>query len=235
MLNDRERKVRVRFPNIEENRKREATQEHAGAESNTKRTGAKPAENVNMQAVADDVEVPTHPLVLDDGKTHINIDAFAQTDLGRMLVHQFPAKFEHPEFGRFRSVEGFWGYVRDRNRDDRWRYVSGMAAKRETRNQGEVWIADFHQIIMEANFFKIEQNEGIKDLFVASTLPFDHYYIFRKKDAAPNNPGFPVRPQIAPWFTRGMENIRTMMKEGRRPEKPDYSDVFNTLQKPDGK
>lgn len=235
MYNDRERKGKVRFPNISEDRRREASQSHTAPRTDhTTRTGGKPAENV-MQAVTEELEVPTHPLVLDDGRTHINIDAFARTELGRMLVHQFPARFEHPEFGRFRSVEGFWGYVRDRDRDDRWRYVSGMAAKRETRNQGEVWLTDFHQIIMEANFFKIEQNAHIRELLIATDLPFDHYYIFRKKDAAPNNPGFPVRPQIAPWLTRGMDSIRTMLKEGRRPDKPDYSDVFNILPKPEGK
>lgn len=229
MLSDRERKGRVRFPNISEERRREATQEQSdtgsSAQDNT-RTGAKPAENV-MQAVTDEVQVPVHPLVLEDGTTHINIDAFAQTELGRMLVHQFASKFEHPQFGRFRSVEGFWGYVRDNTRDDRWRYVSGMTAKRETRNLGVRWIANFHQIIMEANYFKIEQNDHLKALFVASELPFDHYYIFRGKEAIASDPGFPIRPQIAPWFTRGMESIRTLMKEGRRPDKPDYSDVFN--------
>ena len=171
-------------------------------------------------------QIPTHPMVLQDGVTHINIDSYAKTELGRMLVHKFPAKFEHPTFGRFKSVEGFWGFIRDGARDDQWRYLSGMPAKRETRNLGPRYITNFHQIIMEANFYKVDQNEAIKALMLASSLPFDHYYIFRSDEMADDNPGLPTRPQIAPWLIRGFEEIRQLLKDGKRPEKPDYSDVY---------
>lgn len=238
MSNDRDRKGKVRFPNISDERKREAKQEHAGPatpRSTKTKSGAKPAENVTMQAASDVIDaVPIHPLVLEDGVTHINIDAHARTELGRMLVHKHASKFEHPQFGRFRSVEGFWGFIRDGAKDDKWRYMSGMNARHETRRLGPRYINNFYQIIMEANFFKAEQNEPIKQLLLASTLPFDHYYIFRGKEVSPSDPGLPIRPQIAPWLTRGFEDIRKMLKEGRRPEKPDYSDVYNPSPEPGG-
>jgi hypothetical protein len=79
---------------------------------------------------------------------------------------------------------------------------------------------------MEANFYKVDQNEAIKALMLASTLPFDHYYIFRSAEMSDDNPGLPTRPQIAPWITRGFEEIRQLLKDGKRPDKPDYSDVY---------
>lgn len=239
MLNDRERKGRTRF-HVSDQHGDDARQQRVSHRDRHPRTiktpDPKSVEKTEMNAVLEKPQaveptlqaIPTHPMVLQDGVTHINIDAYAKTELGRMLVHKFSARFEHPTFGRFKSVEGFWGFIRDGARDDRWRYVSGMTAKRETRNLGSRYVANFHQIIMEANFFKVSQNEAIKELMMASTLPFEHYYIYRSEEMTPDNPGVPTRPQIASWLTRGFEDIRKMLLNGTRPEKPDYSDVYFT-------
>jgi hypothetical protein len=231
MYNDREKKLRTRRRVISEQHQLDV--DHAKPRERTYNTktmpGEKPAEK-SMTAVIEtkdqQVEVPTHPLVLEDGVKHINIDTYAKTELGRMLVHKFPAKFEHPTFGRFRSIEGFWGFIRTGAREDRWRYLSGMPAKRETRNLDKRWIKNFHQIIMEANFYKVSQNDEIKKLMLASTLPFDHYYIFRSEKMTDNDPGLPTRPQIATWLCAGFEEIRTLLRAGKQPVTPDYSDVY---------
>lgn len=228
MLNDRERKGKrartVSDAHLNDIRMQRA-REHARKDS-PNLPEIKPAENSAMPAVLVTPETLIHPLVLQDGVTHINIDAHARTELGRLLLHKLASRFEHPMFGQFKSVEGFWGFIRDGARDDRWRYVSGMAAKYETRKLGPRYIANIHQIIMEANFYKVEQNETIRSLMVASTLPFDHYYIFRSPEMAEDNPGVPIRPQIAPWLTRGFEEIRTLLQFGKRPDRPDYTDVY---------
>lgn len=231
MRNNRDKKSKSHYPIVSDAHTNDINQHYANVVetgANTTTTpGKKPAENTHMNAVAAEIPAITiHPMVLQDGVSHINIDAHGRTELGRMLVHKYLARFEHPTFGRFNSVEGFWGFIRDGARDDRWRYLSGMAAKRETRDLGKRYVANFHQIIMEANFFKVEQNEAIRALMMASTLPFEHYYIFRSAEMAPTDPGVPTRPQIAPWLTRGFDDIRKMLLAGKRPEKPDYSDVF---------
>lgn len=232
MFSDRERKGRTRF-HVSDQHGEDAREQRAAHRNRTARSKTTPdtksVERSEMNAVLEKpLVIPTHPLVLQDGVTHINIDSYAKTELGRMLVHKFSARFEHPTFGRFKSIEGFWGFIRDGARDDRWRYVSGMTAKRETRNLGPRYIANFHQIIMEANFFKVEQNETIKELMLASTLPFEHYYIFRSKEMTADDPGVPTRPQIAHWLTQGFEDIRQLLRDGKRPVKPDYSDIYLT-------
>lgn len=234
MFNDREKKLRPRYPMIS-NQHHDDRSRRVGDRSvaRTKTTpGKKPEgkQRMNVAVGTPDQDIAIHQMVLHDGLTHINIDSHAKTELGRMLVHKYPSKFEHPTFGRFKSIEGFWGYIRDGARDDRWRYVSGMSAKRETRALGPRFIANFHQIIMEANFLKVEQNETVRALMIASTLPFEHYYIFRSEEMSPDNPGVPTRPQIASWLTRGFEEIRTMLIKGTRPEKPDYSDIYEINQ-----
>ncbi|BDD79564.1 hypothetical protein [Burkholderia phage FLC9] len=230
MLNDREKKLRTRRRMVSEQHQLDVEHAQPRERTNTRtKSGEKPAEksmNTVIESNDQQVHVPVHPLVLEDGVKHINIDTYAKTDLGKMLVHKYPAPFEHPKFGRFRSVEGFWGYIRTGAREDRWRYLSGMPAKRETRNLDKRWIKNFHQIIMEANFHKVNQNEDIKKLMLASTLPFDHYYIFRSEQMKPDDPGLPTRPQIASWLCEGFEDIRRLLREGKQPEVPDYEDVY---------
>ena len=171
---------------------------------------------------------PTHPHQLEDGKTHINIDARGQTELGRMLVHTFKSNMIHPTFGPFNSIEGFWAYIRSNVKSDRdrFRYVSGTTAKRESRIKDPRYIQNFHDIIIEANYFKILQNEKLKKLFIESTLPFDSYYIFHSKESKATE-GMLVRPQIHSWLMPGFEKIRRMIREERQFGRVNYGDLID--------
>lgn len=154
-----------------------------------------------------------------DGITHINIDRYGMTELGRMLTHMYHLPFVHPEFGPFRSVEGFIGYIRSGGKDSQFHYAHGMNARYRSRNQSSEFISGFRQIVMEANYLKITQNEQLRDLMINSDLPFDHYYLF-----GPH--GNPVRPRNASWLVPSFEELRDMLKEGKSYPPVDYTDVI---------
>lgn len=47
----------------------------------------------------------------EDGVTHINIYSKGKTELGRWLTNFSYSPFNHPEYGKFLSMEGFWCWV----------------------------------------------------------------------------------------------------------------------------
>lgn len=154
-----------------------------------------------------------------DGKTHINIWIEAKTKLGRMLARQYHTPFTHPFFGPFNSMEGFWQYVQGETPDDSLRWMTGVEARNFGKNKPRRYVPNFQEIILAANFFKIEQNPKILDLFKKSTLPFDVYYLF-----GPG--GVVIRPKGSEWIVESFEEIRRMMKEDRRPSDIDYTHVL---------
>jgi hypothetical protein len=153
-----------------------------------------------------------------DGVTHINIDKKGHTELGQMLTHMARSQFDHPEFGPFQSVEGFIGFIRSGAKDDQFHYVHGMNARYRAKNQDSDFIRGFREIVMEANYLKIVQNESLLKAFRDSTLPFDHYYCLA-------NNGRPVQPRNAQWIIPGFEELRRLIKAGEPYPKVDYSGV----------
>ena len=51
----------------------------------------------------------------DDGITHINIWFQGKTELGRMLSHFYELPFTHPFFGDFKTMEGLWRYIQNKD------------------------------------------------------------------------------------------------------------------------
>jgi hypothetical protein len=154
-----------------------------------------------------------------DGVNHINIWAHGKTELGKLLAHFSHTPFKHPYFGPFNSMEGFWYYIKTEERDDALRRLSGKRAKDLGKQYERKYIKNFHEIIITANFYKIEQNPRIKELMIESTLPFQYYYLYGEHQLRIDPPGYE-------WLVKGFEEIRTMLKEGRRPPDLDYS-AFN--------
>jgi hypothetical protein len=142
-----------------------------------------------------------------DGVDHINIHSVGKTELGRVLSHFAHTPFTHPYFGPFYSMEGFWYFARSGFVESRLRYLSGYRAKQVGRDLDYKWYKDFKEDIIAANYQKIIQHENIRDLMIASELPFDHYYTF-----GPNS--FHVTPQSTEWLVQGFEDIRLALKEG---------------------
>jgi hypothetical protein len=154
-----------------------------------------------------------------DGKDHINIWFKGDTELGRMLSHFYAMPFVHPYFGPFHSMEGFWYYIKTAEHDDKLRSLSGVEAKKAGKQFTQIMVDDFQDIIMAANFHKIDQNPHLKELFVASTLPFEYYYR--------HGPGgVVIRPSEGNnWLVDDFTYLRELMQEGKAPEEPSYEHV----------
>jgi hypothetical protein len=170
---------------------------------------------VEMNTMMDDAP---RTKVDQDGVGHINIDKKGRTELGRMLTHMARSQFDHHEFGPFQSVEGFIGFIRSGAKDDQFHYVHGMNARYRAKNQDSDFILGFREIVMEANYLKIMQNESLLAIFKASTLPFEHYYLLEN--------GRAVQPRNAQWIIPGFEEIRRIIQAGESYPKVDYSGVL---------
>lgn len=153
-----------------------------------------------------------------DGQDHINIHVHAVTDLGRFLAPPSNTPFDHPYFGPFNSMEGFWYYIKSAHKDEALRTLWGKDARTLGQQQPEVQVPNFFQIIRAANYYKIEQSHSMQQLLIESTLPFDHYYVDRYS-------GQVVRPHAAANLVRDFEEIRQLFKSGRRPDEPDYTAI----------
>lgn len=154
-----------------------------------------------------------------DGTLHINIWIHGKTELGRMLAHFYHQSFIHPVLGPFNSMEGLWHYVKTKEKDDALRKLSGIKAKEYGKKLTRQHVKNFHEIIIAANFYKIEQIPKLKQLMVESTLPFDFYFFHGPEHVF-------IKPTGYEWLVDGFENIRQMLREGRRPEDIDYSHVL---------
>lgn len=157
-----------------------------------------------------------------DGVTHINISITGKTKLGKMLSHFYESPFKHPKFGTFNSMEGFWHYIQNVESPDVLRSLSGSAA----RNLGKTltWnhVECFREIIIAANFYKIEQNEELKELIIDSSLPFDYYYMNQPDGVDATGRAILVRPDSYAWLVEGFEQIRIMFQYDQRPKPIDY-------------
>jgi hypothetical protein len=176
-----------------------------------------------------------------DGINCINVDIAGKTELGRMLSHYYVQEFEHPIFGKFTCMEGFWHYINTcdkpthRNaakqygkdgketppaiRDD-LRRLHGRAVNKVSREFQKRHVKDFQQIILEANYYRIMQNPELKKKLIESTLKFDYYFLYGPMSLE-------LRPKGHAWITRMYETLRTMIKNGEKPETPDYTDVLS--------
>lgn len=163
---------------------------------------------------------PTTPVnegveqVRNDGITHINIGG--RTDLGRMLSHFAMTPFQHPFYGSFNCMEGFWYYVRTdidaitdpkaRKNLDNLRTLVGWRAKVLGKEFPQLNLDNFRELIMGANYCRIMQNPELYRLFVNSTLPFDHYFLHGEGNIL-------IRPSAVSWLISGLEDLRKAFKE----------------------
>lgn len=140
----------------------------------------------------------------DDGVTHINIYSGGKTPLGRFLSNFTYATTETPH-GRFNSLEGYYHYLKSTmaiigspNSNELFhqyndtlyqlRQASGKSAQhfgRALRQQlmaNGVWFDDTQSIIKNGLFVEALKSKisssGYRERFLASTLPFTHYYLF---------------------------------------------------------
>ncbi len=161
-------------------------------------------------------------LLQGDGIDHINIWDGAETELGMALSPSYQLKFHHSLFGSFNSIETFWRYIQSKERDDKIRSLSGRFLKNFVHSKLTInYVTNFKAIIMDAHWQKISGLQPLVDDIIASTLPFDCYYINAQSNIR-------TRPVMYGWICSGMEEIRIALKEDRDPNFSFLLDEKNT-------
>lgn len=146
-----------------------------------------------------------------DGEDHINISPYAATELGRAISNEVAVDVRHKIFGKFRSVTGFWYYIKSKERDDRCRQLIAKGLKDFTKGLILSEVKNFRAIILDTVWKKVEQYPAIREALCESTLPFECYFEDR-------NTGLRQRPNYFSWFLDGMNEIRLAIQEDRLPD-----------------
>lgn len=145
-----------------------------------------------------------------DGVDHINFYSQGSTELGRLGSHFAHVPFDHPEYGHFESMEGFWYWLRAADKTSRdaekLRTLYGYSAKEHGRKLESAHFPDFHRTINTGNWYKFVQNTHLRNLMIESTLRIDHYYVV-------NSGKIMVRPNGFEWLLAGYETIRRQLKK----------------------
>lgn len=125
-----------------------------------------------------------------DGVDHINAYSKAQTKVGRMLTNYAHTPFDHPTFGHFESMEGFWFWLASGRQYNNLRKVHGFKAHELGRvclqgiNYEEVVDKRFRRWIKEGTESKLRQNTDLLQMLVdTGDLPIVHYYYdYKERD-----------------------------------------------------
>lgn len=152
-----------------------------------------------------------------DGVDHINISPQGKTRLGKLLAHFTESRFIHEYLGPFNCMEGYWYYVKSAVPDDRLRSLVGREAYEFGKTLPAVRRKHFQEIIMDGNYFKIDQNAELKELFTASTLPLTQYFNWGEH-------AIPINPKTAPWLVTDFEELRDMFKNNDEKEPVPYAE-----------
>lgn len=156
----------------------------------------------------------------EDGLKHINIWYYGRSQLGRELAHFAKKPFIHPFFGPFNTMEGFWHYIKTGACDDRLRTLDGPGARKLGKELKWTYVENFQDIIMRANYEKINQHPALKKLLIDSTLPFMHYYIFKSEE---NTNGVVIDIVANAWMIKMFDDLREMFRYDLQPKEVDYS------------
>lgn len=166
-----------------------------------------------QQALDNDARGEGTQLVRSDGITHVNIGG--RTVLGQDLAHFAHMPFVHPFYGPFNCMEGFWYYIKAQHPDDTLRSLVGYRAKDYGKDLPMKKVDNFKELIIEANYYRINQNPEFREMFVNCELPFDHYYLYGEGNLL-------IRPKGFEWIVEGFEELRKMFREGRTPKPLHY-------------
>lgn len=114
-----------------------------------------------------------------DGVNHINVYSKGKTELGRLLTNFADTPFKHPVHGWFRTVEGFWYWLKTGKQYEDLRNMEGWEAKMLGRKWPAVEVENFDNTIKTAIRAKLIHNPHILRLLLDNELPLAHYYVVR--------------------------------------------------------
>lgn len=156
-----------------------------------------------------------------DGTDHINVSPYAKTEIGQALANEVAIEVRHSVFGRFKSITGFWYYIKSQQRDDRCRKLIGKSLKDFSRGLTLSEVKNFRAIILDTVWQKINQHQEIKNELVKTDLQFECYFEDR-------NTGLRQRPNYFAWFIEGLTELRAAAKEDREPNLNKFLDESDT-------
>jgi hypothetical protein len=143
---------------------------------------------------------------------HINIYSKSKSPLGRALSNFFYSAFVHPDFGVFKSVEGFYYYLLTGEIHEELKDLHGLAAKRfgESKTVLTKINKQFKLRMQEAICYKIISNDYIQNLLVESDLPLTHYYYYGERS---ENPKVYDMSKEHAYMVHAIEEIRIRLQQ----------------------
>jgi hypothetical protein len=114
-----------------------------------------------------------------DGVDHINVYSKGKTELGRLLTNFADTPFKHPVYGWFRTVEGFWYWLKTGMQYEQLRDVVGWEAKMLGKKWPSVEIEHFDTKIKTAIRAKLINHPNILRMLIDNELPLAHYYVMQ--------------------------------------------------------
>lgn len=145
-----------------------------------------------------------------DGKEFINIYTRGKTRLGRLLSNLADVPVYHDIYGTFRTAEGLWYYLKTGRVHESLRALDGFEAKRIGRTYPVVWFDDFQSVFKVALRNKIDRHRELRELFVTSTLPFEHFYLYESKRSGVEPKV--IVPKDVQWLTDYFMELREQMR-----------------------
>lgn len=117
--------------------------------------------------------------ILDDGITHVNVYSAGQTKLGYIASNFSEYGFEHPVFGKFFCMEGYWHWLSTGQQHEEFRTLKGRQAKYAKAKYKKVAIPNFEELILEGIHCKFAQNPDAHKALLEEHpyLPLAHYYV----------------------------------------------------------
>ena len=145
-----------------------------------------------------------------DGVDHINIGHCGETYLGKALELGSNISFNHSIFGKFSNIQSFWYYIQSVERDDRLRKLHGAKLFKLASRMTVYRVINVRGMMLDSMYQRIYQSDELHRLVSESTLPFECYRL--------NKAEIRIRPEYFDWFIRGMEEIRSAIKQKRDPD-----------------
>jgi hypothetical protein len=106
-------------------------------------------------------------------------------------------------------MESYWTFLQYDHPPDEMREMHGATLQALVKKLGKTKVKRryFRDMIMDGNFYRIQQNSSIKRAFVDSELPFANYYLH-------GEPKVPIYPTVSSWLVQDLHELREIFKRG---------------------
>lgn len=170
----------------------------------------------------------------EDGVDVINVGASAKTELGKILAINTRFDFVMPGYGAFKSVGGFYNWLRS-GQDDQFRRLWGQqcqaAGRKISKSSDNMPDPNWRILVAAATWLKFQDNRDNQMLMAESNqLPFRDYYVAEGTTIAKDTP-------MSYWYCEAIAEIRRVTVNNLKadldadPEVPNF-DTLPEMQPP---